>query len=85
MDRPTRTLRFTVRGHKVVTRTPRKYIVVAVRPTSKVTEDGVYVGFATVKKRTDKLDAARLVARRYGFKLGAFAVVVDADTGKEID
>lgn len=82
MNAITRT--FTVRGHKLRTRTNRRFVVVAVRPEPVTTDAGTYVAFADIRKRTDNIDTARTVARRYGFPPGAFAVVVDLTTGEEI-
>lgn len=73
-----------VRGIKVRTRTPRRYVAVAVRPEPIVYDDYTYVAFAHVLKRSDSYETARKEAARYGFPPGAFAVVVDLTTGEEV-
>lgn len=82
--RPT-THKLTVRGIPVTTRTPRRYIVVKVRPEPYTTEAGTYVAFAEVVKRTDSLDAARREERRdNSATFRYFTVVIDTATGDEI-
>jgi hypothetical protein len=85
MTTTTKTHRLVVRGREIKTRTERRYVVVAVRPKPTATEAGTFVAFARVEKRTDSIETARTVARRYGFANGAFAVVIDTTTGGEID
>lgn len=86
-DRPV-TRNLTVRGMKVTTRTPRRYAVVVVRPHDVYTNDGIYVRFAEVQKRTDNITTARTAERRYNFNrdpyMGVFAVVIDLTTGEEV-
>lgn len=74
----------TVRGHKIRTRSNRRYVAVAVRPEPVTTPDGIYVAFATILMRSDNLATAKTKARLYGFPPGAFAVVVDTTTGEEV-
>lgn len=76
MNAKTHTL--NVHGQTVRTRTPRRFIVVAVRPKDVTTEDGrTYVAFAEVIKRTDNHKTAKATMNRFGFALGAFATIVD--------
>ena len=85
---------FTVRGQKVRSQSNRRFIVVAVRPEAITNENGTYVAFARIVKRSDNVDTARTsarrwtadhraAARRYG-SADDFAVVVDSTTGQEI-
>lgn len=76
--------RFTVRGIPVKTTTKSRYVAVAVRPVDVYMDGGVYVKFATIIKRSATVATVRTAARRYGVSRGAFAVVVDTVTGKEI-
>lgn len=76
---------FTVRGMKVVSRSARRYIVVAVRPTAfRGDDDWLYISFASIHKRSDNLETARTEQRKYGHHNGAFAVIVDSLTGEEV-
>lgn len=75
---------FTVYGHMIRTRTPRRYIVVAVRPHDVIDGDDRYVAFAEVLKRTDNHATAVREMRRFGWRAhGAFAVL--HDTQQESD
>lgn len=75
----------TVRGRKVVSRSTRRYIVVAVRPTAfRGEDDWLYTSFVRIHKRSDNLETARTEQRKYGRHNGAFAVVVDSVTGEEV-
>jgi hypothetical protein len=76
------THRIEVFGQKVVTRTPRRYIVIVVRPEAREVDGQVYVAFARVEKRTDNHATARSAQRRigYGFQ-GTRAVIFDTVTG----
>ena len=74
-----------VRGHKVTTRSPRRYLVVAVRPEPVTDpEHGTYVAFAEIRKRTDSHTVAKNTARRLGRFNGGFHVVVDTVTKEEV-
>lgn len=78
---------FEVHGHKVRTRTQRRYVIVTVRPEPVRTDkDDVYVAFARVDKRTDNVVTAKDYARRWANSLGpgCLLVVVDTTTGKEV-
>lgn len=81
----TKTHTVDVRGHKVRTRTTRRYVAVAVRPKPIVYGDYTYAAFARVLKRSDSHETATKEAARYGFPPGAFAVVVDLTTGEEVE
>ncbi len=77
-----------VRGQVVRTRTPRRFIVIVVRPEPVTDDEGrTYVAFAEVQKRTDNGHTAATMARRYnqGWSRGrgCFAVVYDTATGTE--
>lgn len=74
----------SVRGHRVTTRTDRRWIVVAVRPKAVVYDDYTYPAFVRVLKRTDSIDTARAEQRKFGFPPGSFAVIMDKATGKEV-
>lgn len=82
-DRPV-TRNIVVRGIRVTTRTPRRYAVVAVRPEPYTTDQGTYVAFAEVEKRTDNIATARTAVRRAYRGMGVFRVVVDLTTGEEV-
>jgi len=73
-----------VRGHRVSNRTNRRFVVVGVRPEPRVVGDKTFVPFAEIVRRTDDITRARKVASKYGFSNGAFAVVVNSETGEEI-
>ena len=62
MNAITRT--FTVHGHKLRTRTHRRYVVVAVRREGFRLDGAVYEPYAHILKRTDNIETARTVARR---------------------
>jgi hypothetical protein len=79
-----KTHRLDVRGLRVVTRTPRRFIVVAVRPEAIHTPEGWLVAFAHVIKRTDALSTARAAARRHDRGHGVTVVTIDTETGEEI-
>lgn len=83
MTTPT-THKLTVRGMKVITRTPRRYAVVTLRTEPVVTETGTYVPFIRVEKRTDSLVIAKRAKGAFGIYRGAIAVVVDLTTGEEV-
>ena len=86
----------SVRGHKICTRTPRRFSVVGVRETPFTTDRGTYVAFAEVVTRTDNFANAKARARKYwnntrcSARIGASAgdsitaVVVDTATGEEV-
>ena len=78
------THRLRVRGLRVVTRTPRRYIAVIVRPEDQVMNGARYVAFAEVIKRTDSLKTARTALDRHGFAAGVHRVVIDTTTGEEV-
>lgn len=84
----TPTHNFNVRGIPVRTRTPRRFAVIAVRPEPFTNENGTYVAFAEVSRRTDNLETARAAKRRMldnGYRmLGMTVVVVDLTTGEEL-
>jgi len=71
-----------VHGHKISNRSNRRYLAVAVRPEPVVTDEGAYVAFASVLKRSDKYETAARAAYNYGHSHGAFAVVVDSLDGE---
>lgn len=80
-------MKFTVRGQVVRSESRRRYIVVAVRANPIVTDQGTFVAFARVEKRSDSRETARTLARRFnnGFQgHGVFAVVVDTVEGVEV-
>lgn len=82
----TTTVRLKVRGIDLATRTQRRYLMVAVRPEAVQTDQGVYVAFAEVQKRSDNLDTVRDAARKAGWHRGPGMayVVVDTVTGAEV-
>lgn len=80
-----KTHNLTVRGIKLRTRTPRRFVTVGVRPEPVVRPEGTYVAYAEVLKRTDSLETARAARRKHGFGYGSFAVVIDLATGEEIE
>lgn len=78
---------FTIRGMKIRSRTPRRFLVVAVRPEPVTTEGGTYLAFATIEKRTDSITTARTFVRwmcNRGRGIGVAVVVIDTTTGEEV-
>lgn len=74
-----------VRGQRVSNRSQRRYLAVAVRPKPVQTDEGTYVAFADIRKRSDNLATVRADQRRYGYQAhGCFVVVVDTETGEEV-
>lgn len=84
----TKTTTFTVRGHKVRSASKCRFVVVAVRAEPFVTEEGTYVAFAEIRKRSDSYATAQTHARRMrdngGRGHGMTVVVVDTETGEEV-
>lgn len=92
------THRLVVRGQKVMTRTPRRYAVVDVRPEEVVVPPdnnygthGVLIPYARVEKRTDSLQTAVAFVNRhsrYGSRPlvgpGSVLVIIDLTTGQEV-
>ena len=80
-----KTHNLTVRGIKLRTRTPRRFVTVAVRPEPYRTGDGhVYVPFAEVLKRTDSYQTAQGIQRRHLRGPGTLVVIIDLTTGEEV-
>lgn len=83
MNPVTRT--FTVNGFTLRTRTPRRFALITTRATPVTTENGTYIAYATVTKRTDNLQTARTAQRRYGRDfLGNYQVIIDLTTGEAV-
>lgn len=76
---------FEVNGFTLRTRTPRRYAVVTTRAEPVTTDEGTYVAFASVTKRTDNYQTAKTMQRRYGRTThGCYMVVIDLTTGERV-
>lgn len=73
-----------VRGQKISNRGNRRYLAVWVRPVPFTDERGTFVAGAHVLKRSDNLEVASKVARKYDCGPSSFTVVIDSNTGEEI-